>query len=130
MSLDVSEGRAGGADRGQRRGQNHHPVHDRRRAAALQGTITFEGESILGKSPEEITRKGIALVPEGREIFPSLTVEENLRLGAFVRRETAPSSSATWTEMFDLFPILGSASSSRGGPSPAASSSSWRSPGR
>ena len=52
-----------------------------------RGTITFGGESIVGESPEDIVRKGIALVPEGRRIFPGLTVEENLRLGAATRSD-------------------------------------------
>jgi branched-chain amino acid transport system ATP-binding protein len=46
------------------------------------GTIHFDNSSIGGKAPEDIVRKGIALVPEGRRIFASLTVAENLRLGA------------------------------------------------
>lgn len=50
-----------------------------------QGSVTFEGESIAGKTPEQIARRGIMLVPEGRDIFPSLSTEENLRLGAFTR---------------------------------------------
>ena len=50
-----------------------------------QGSITFGGEQVHGRHPEYITRRGIALVPEGRDIFPSLSVAENLRLGAFVR---------------------------------------------
>ena len=45
-----------------------------------KGDIRFEGASIVGRSPEQIIRKGIATVPEGRHIFPSLSVEENLRL--------------------------------------------------
>jgi branched-chain amino acid transport system ATP-binding protein len=53
-----------------------------------QGSITFEGAAIIGKAPEQIARLGISLVPEGRDIFPSLTVEENLRLGAFIQKET------------------------------------------
>jgi branched-chain amino acid transport system ATP-binding protein len=44
-----------------------------------KGTIKFEGESIVGAMPEDNTRKGIALVPEGRRILVGLTVEENLR---------------------------------------------------
>ena len=59
----------------------------------------------LGKSPEQITRQGISLVPEGREIFPSLTVEENLRLGAFTRRDKTEYR-RNLAEMFDLFPVL------------------------
>ena len=50
-----------------------------------KGKILFGGQSILGRPPEDILRKGIALVPEGRRIFPGLTVAENLRLGASIR---------------------------------------------
>ncbi len=71
----------------------------------VQGTITFMGESLVGRAPEQITRKGIALVPEGREIFPSLTVEENLRLGAFIRGNNVEYRQDL-KENFALFPIL------------------------
>ena len=70
-----------------------------------KGEILFQGNSILGKSPEQIARLGISLVPEGRDIFPSLTVEENLRLGAFTRSEKAEYS-RNLTEVFALFPVL------------------------
>ena len=70
-----------------------------------QGDILFEGSSILGKSPEQIARLGISLVPEGRDIFPSLTVEENLRLGAFTRSEKTEYN-RNLTEVFELFPVL------------------------
>ena len=70
-----------------------------------QGDILFEGGSIVGKSPEQIARLGISLVPEGRDIFPSLTVEENLRLGAFTRREKTEYS-RNLNEVFELFPVL------------------------
>jgi len=70
-----------------------------------QGDILFEGSSILGKSPEQIARRGISLVPEGRDIFPSLTVEENLRLGAFTRSEKTEYS-RNLGEVFELFPVL------------------------
>jgi branched-chain amino acid transport system ATP-binding protein len=70
-----------------------------------QGDIHFEGRSIVGKSPEHIARLGISLVPEGRDIFPSLTVEENLRLGAFTRRERTEYS-RNLGEVFELFPVL------------------------
>ncbi len=71
-----------------------------------QGTITFAGQSIVGQSPEEIVRKGIALVPEGRRIFPGLTVEENLRLGAAIRSDRAEIQRDI-DEMCTRFPILG-----------------------
>jgi len=70
-----------------------------------QGRISFEGGSILGKSPEQIARLGISLVPEGRDIFPSLTVEENLRLGAFTHREKSEYR-RNLDEVYDLFPVL------------------------
>lgn len=70
------------------------------------GTITFAGQPIVGQSPEEIVRKGIALVPEGRRIFPGLTVEENLRLGAAVRTDRAEIQQDI-DEMCTRFSILG-----------------------
>jgi branched-chain amino acid transport system ATP-binding protein len=70
-----------------------------------QGDILFEGNSILGKSPEQIARLGISLVPEGRDIFPSLTVGENLRLGAFTRSEKTEYN-RNLNEVFELFPVL------------------------
>ena len=71
-----------------------------------EGSVVFDGEAIQGKSPEYITRRGIALVPEGRDIFPSLSVAENLRLGAFVRRDHAEFQRDA-AEMVAMFPILG-----------------------
>jgi branched-chain amino acid transport system ATP-binding protein len=70
-----------------------------------KGGIAFEGGSIVGKSPEQIARLGISLVPEGRDIFPSLTVEENLRLGAFTHREKSEYR-RNLGEVFNLFPVL------------------------
>ena len=70
-----------------------------------QGGIAFEGGSIVGKPPEQIARLGISLVPEGRDIFPSLTVEENLRLGAFTRSERTEYR-RNLDEVYDLFPVL------------------------
>jgi len=70
-----------------------------------KGDILFQGNSALGKSPEQIARLGISLVPEGRDIFPSLTVEENLRLGAFTRSEKTEYT-RNLGEVFELFPVL------------------------
>jgi len=70
-----------------------------------QGQVIFEGGAIVGKSPEQIARLGISLVPEGRDIFPSLTVEENLRLGAFTHREKTEYR-RNLDEAYDLFPVL------------------------
>jgi branched-chain amino acid transport system ATP-binding protein len=70
-----------------------------------QGSITFRGEPIAGLAPEAIVRRGIAMVPEDREIFPALTVEQNLRLGAFVRRDREEYR-RDLEAMAALFPIL------------------------
>ncbi|MDF1542174.1 MAG: ABC transporter ATP-binding protein [Anaerosomatales bacterium] len=70
-----------------------------------QGTIRFLGEDIAGRAPEVILKKGISMVPEGREIFGGLTVEENLRLGAFTSYQR-DRYRTDLDEMFALFPIL------------------------
>jgi branched-chain amino acid transport system ATP-binding protein len=70
-----------------------------------QGSITFEGAPIIGKSPEQIARLGISMVPEGRDIFPSLTVEENLRLGAFTLGKKSEYR-RNLDEVYELFPVL------------------------
>ncbi|MDO8847923.1 MAG: ABC transporter ATP-binding protein [Coriobacteriia bacterium] len=71
----------------------------------VKGTVTFNGEVITNKTPEKIVRRGLSLVPEGRDIFGNLSVEENLRLGAFssYKRDTYR---ADLDEVFGLFPIL------------------------
>lgn len=71
-----------------------------------RGTITFKGQSLVGLSPEDIVRCGIALVPEGRRIFPTLTVGENLRLGAAIRRDRARIQRDI-EDMCTRFPVLG-----------------------
>ena len=68
-----------------------------------QGRITFAGEDISNLPAHEIVRRGIAQVPEGRRIFPRLTVRENLELGAFQRRDEIAGD---LERAFDLFPIL------------------------
>ena len=52
------------------------------------GDILFEGQSIIGKTPDNIVSRGITLVPEGRRVFPNLTVLENLKLGAYLRKDS------------------------------------------
>ncbi len=54
-----------------------------------RGSVKFEGEEIIGKTPAEIVSRGLALVPENRLVFPSLTVRENLMAGAYRRRDTS-----------------------------------------
>lgn len=69
------------------------------------GTITFEGQNLRGIWTHDIVGRGISLVPEGRKIFSELTVEENLRIGAYARTDRAEVESDL-QEMFDLFPRL------------------------
>lgn len=52
-----------------------------------RGSIEFEGEELVGKSPAQIVERGMALVPENRLVFPALTVRENLMAGAYKRRD-------------------------------------------
>jgi branched-chain amino acid transport system ATP-binding protein len=71
------------------------------------GTIHFAGQPITGLSPEAIVRLGIAHVPEGRRIFPGLTLKENILLGGSNRRNIARSElEADVARMFDIFPEL------------------------
>jgi branched-chain amino acid transport system ATP-binding protein len=69
---------------------------------ARRGEISFAGEPIAGQPAERISRLGLSLVPEGRLLFPSLTVEENLLMGALNQRP----GSWTLARVFELFPIL------------------------
>ena len=78
------------------------------------GTITFNGKPIQDLQPNEIVRLGISQVPEGRLIFPSLSVAENLDLGAFLRNDTAEIARDK-EYVFSLFPILSQRISQAGG---------------
>ncbi len=75
-------------------------------ARPARGVIRFQGTPILGLPPERIIRRGIAMVPETREIFPGLTVMENLLLGAFIRKDRGEFK-RDLKKMTDMFPILG-----------------------
>lgn len=72
---------------------------------AANGTIHFDGDEITRLTPERVARRGIALVPEGRRIFGSLTVEENLRLGLKARSAGRATKTDVGT-VLDLFPVL------------------------
>ena len=69
------------------------------------GTVTFDGEDITKLAPNKIVERGISQVPEGRRIFPQLTVTENLDMGAFLRRDAA-GIKRDLDEVFSLFPRL------------------------
>ena len=72
---------------------------------ASRGWIEFLGQRIERRPPEDIVRLGICQVPEGREIFPELTARENLRMGAFIRRDKA-AIQGDMEQTEDYFPIL------------------------
>ena len=76
------------------------------------GSIEFNGEDITAKEPNAIVSKGITLVPEGRKIFPDLTVLENLRIGAYLRNDDL-TEDINW--VYDLFPRLKERSWQEGG---------------
>jgi len=67
------------------------------------GNILFDGEEISGKAPYQAVRKGISYIPQGREIFPDLTVLENLKLGTFI---TGKNNIPIAAEIFQYFPFL------------------------
>ena len=76
------------------------------------GKITFRGDDITGLDPTSIVKRGITLVPEGRKIFPDLTVLENLKMGAYLRNDDI-SGDIQW--VYDLFPRLKERSWQAGG---------------
>ena len=76
------------------------------------GTINFRGDDITGRDATTIVKKGITLVPEGRHIFPDLTVLENLKVGAYLRSDDI-SGDIQW--VYDLFPRLRERSWQAGG---------------
>jgi branched-chain amino acid transport system ATP-binding protein len=69
-----------------------------------KGEVTFNGQSINGIKPHVITARGISHVPEGRGIFSNLTVQDNLELGAYLRKDKI--SQAEYDRVFTLFPVL------------------------
>ena len=72
--------------------------------AAQKGSVTFAGADITGLDPDRVARLGIGHVPEGREVFPFLTVDENLRMGAYTR--TDGDIGADVEMVYGYFPVL------------------------
>ncbi len=70
-----------------------------------KGKVTFEGEDITSREPDWVMRRGISHVPEGREVFPFLSVQENLRMGAFTRKD-AKGVADDIDMVFNYFPVL------------------------
>lgn len=68
----------------------------------IGGTITLNGESLIGRKPDEIVRSGVVMVPEGRQLFEPLTVEENLMMGGITRSRSGATEALE--NVFDIFP--------------------------
>lgn len=72
---------------------------------ARTGTIRFKGENVEKLPPYEIVKRGLTLIPEGREIFPRMTVDENIRLGAYTINDKATITKSKG-KVYDIFPVL------------------------
>ncbi len=79
------------------------------------GTIEFLGEKISGLKVHEVTAKGVIQVPEGRRIFPRMTVEENLEMGAFLRTKDPAGVKESMDWVFELLPRLKERRTQKGG---------------
>ena len=81
---------------------------------AAGGSVEFEGKDITGWSAKAIVEAGISHCPEGRQIFPRMTVMENLELGAYTRKDTK-NLSVEYDKIFEYFPVLAQRRSQMGG---------------
>ena len=72
---------------------------------ARQGRVMLDGENVTNQSPADLLRRGMAYVPQGRNVFPLMTVEENLRLGAYTRPRSAELE-AEIERLYETFPVL------------------------
>jgi branched-chain amino acid transport system ATP-binding protein len=73
---------------------------------AASGSIKFDGEEVTGLSTPQLVRRGIALCPEGRRVFPQLTIAQNLKLGAWTRRSDPKQVEETEELVYQYFPVL------------------------
>lgn len=76
------------------------------------GQVLFEGRNITNATPGDLLRLGIAFVPQGRNVFPLMTVDQNLRLGAYIRKN-GPELEADVARVYDMFPMLADAKEKR-----------------
>src|SRR5205085_2948994 len=79
-----------------------------------KGTVAFEGRTIQGMDPDRVMRLGLSHVPEGREVFPFLTVRDNLKMRAHTHRDGA-AIARDMDMVFDYFPVLGARAEQRAG---------------
>jgi branched-chain amino acid transport system ATP-binding protein len=105
LSFEVDRGEIVGliGPNGAGKSSTLHAIMGAVRAAA--GDVRVRGESVIGKRPEAVARKGVALVPEGRRIFADLTVDENLKLGLAGRR-TRDGTDGDLARVYELFPAV------------------------
>ncbi len=75
-------------------------------AAAAAGAVVFEGRDVTGMPAHRLVAAGIAQAPEGKHLFPEVSVAKNLRLGGYVRRRDGEAVRASMEEVFGLFPVL------------------------
>lgn len=79
-----------------------------------EGSITLSGQPIAGTAPEDIARMGFSMVPEGRHVFGSLTIDENLRLGSAMRRDK-DQAARDLEQIYQIFPMLNDRKDSHAG---------------
>lgn len=105
LSLEVGHGEIVGliGPNGAGKSSTLHAIMGAVRPSA--GDVRVNGASVVGRRPEEVARRGVALVPEGRRIFGELTVEENLRLGLAGRRRR-DGVGEDLKRVYDLFPVV------------------------
>ena len=82
---------------------------------ATAGSIRLEGADVTSARPEAMVHKGVATVPETRDVFPDLTVDETMQLGAYTRRSDAEGVAKDRARMFEMFPVLAERSSQPAG---------------
>ena len=105
VSLEVKQGEIVDAGRLQRRRQDHAAARDLRACSrSRSGTIRLDGEAINAMSAHARVARGIAQVPEGRQVFAPLAVDDNLRLGAYRRRDA--EIAADLDKVYATFPAL------------------------
>jgi branched-chain amino acid transport system ATP-binding protein len=80
-----------------------------------KGTVSLEGRPIHGLDPDRIARLGLSHVPEGREVFPFLSVRENLRMGAYTRRDGGDQVARDLEMVVEYFPVLAARAEQRAG---------------
>ncbi len=73
---------------------------------AASGSITYDGQQLVGRKPSQIVHTGVVQCPEGRKLFPGMSVQKNLLLGAYVHRKDNEGNRQRLQEVFELFPIL------------------------